>query len=72
MIDMIAHDDTGEFLFLPHETPFGAGATRYDLVNDTSHVIFQGDMMGILGDYSNDFGAFDPCRFTPNETLFLG
>lgn len=71
MIDMIAYDDTGEFLFLPHETPFGAGATRYDLVNDTSHVIFQGDMMGILGDYSNDFGAFDPCRFTPNGTLFL-
>lgn len=71
MIDMMAYDDTGEFLFLPHETAFGAGVSRHDIRTRTTQVLFQGDQKGQFGDWSNDFGAFDPCRFTPNETLFL-
>lgn len=71
MFDMIAYDDTGEFLFIPHETPFGAGVSRHDIAARSTQVLFQGDSMGASGDWSNDFGAFDPCRFTPNETLFL-
>jgi hypothetical protein len=71
MIDMIAYDDTGEFLFLPHETPFGAGVSRHDIKTRETQILFQGDQKGALGDWTNDFGAFDPCRYTPNGTLFL-
>ncbi len=69
MFDMIAYDDTGLFLFIPHETPFGAGVSRFDLVTRTNEVLFEGDG---TGSWAGDFGAFDPCRFTPNGTLFLG
>jgi len=72
MFDMIAYDDSGEFLFIPHETPWGAGVSRFDIMTRENHVIFQGDGAGIGGDWSNDYAAFDPCRFTPNKTLFLG
>ena len=72
MIDMIAYDNTGNYLFLPHETPFGAGVSRHDIRSRITEVLFQGDQNGANGDWSNDYGAFDPCRFTPNETLFLG
>lgn len=71
MIDMMAFDDSGEFLFLPHETPFGAGASRHDIKARTTEVLFKGDQKGQAGDWTNDYGAFDPCRFTPNRTLFL-
>lgn len=71
MIDMIAYDDTGTFLFLPHETPFGAGVSRHNIVTRTTEVLFRGDQKGAQGNWSNDYGAFDPCRFTPNGTLFL-
>ena len=71
MIDMMAYDDTGEFLFLPHETAFGAGVSRHDIAMGSTEVIFQGDGNGANGDWSNDYGAFDPCRDTPNGTLFL-
>ncbi|HEX7858820.1 MAG TPA: alkaline phosphatase PhoX [Verrucomicrobiae bacterium] len=72
MIDMIAYDDTGAYLFLPHETPFGAGVSRHHILTRTTEVLFQGDQQGFFGNWQNDFGAFDPCRFTPNGTLFLG
>ena len=72
MFDMIAYDDSGEFLFIPHETPWGAGVSRFDMLNRENHVIFQGDGGGVEGDWSNDYAAFDPCRYTPNGTLFLG
>ncbi|MGB6222756.1 alkaline phosphatase PhoX [Haloferula sp.] len=72
MIDMLAYDPTGSYLFLPHETPFGAGASRHSIADNFTEVIFQGDGKGATGDYSNDYGAFDPARFTPNGTLFLG
>ncbi|HEY0945393.1 MAG TPA: alkaline phosphatase PhoX [Opitutaceae bacterium] len=71
MIDMIAYDPSGEFLFLPHETPFGAGVSRHDIQARVTEVLFQGDQKGQAGDWSHDYGAFDPCRFTPNDTLFL-
>ena len=71
MIDMIAYDDSGEFLFLPHETFVGAGVSRHDIAQRSTEVLFGGDLNGFGGDWSNDWGAFDPCRFTPNGTLFL-
>ncbi|MDQ8201870.1 alkaline phosphatase PhoX [Pelagicoccus sp. SDUM812003] len=71
MFDMMAYDDTGSFLFIPHETAFGAGVSRHDIEARSTEVIFQGDWGGAQGNWSNDYGAFDPCRFTPNGTLFL-
>jgi hypothetical protein len=71
MFDMLAYDPTGEYLFIPHETPIGAGCTRVSLYDNHAETIFAGDQKGATGDWSNDFGAFDPCRWTPNNTLFL-
>ncbi len=71
MFDMIAYDPNGEYLFIPHETQWSAGVTRYSVYDNHAELIFQGDGQGETGDYTNDFGAFDPCRFTPNGTLFL-
>jgi hypothetical protein len=71
MIDMIAYDPTGKFLFLPHETLVGAGVTRYDIEDDSSVVLFRGDTGGLVNDWSKDWGAFDPSTWTPNDTLFL-
>lgn len=68
MFDMIAYDPSGSYLFIPHETSVGAGVTRHDIHNRKSEVLFAGDQSG---DWTNDYGAFDPCRFTPNNTLWL-
>ncbi|MEQ8233773.1 MAG: hypothetical protein RKL32_18870, partial [Gammaproteobacteria bacterium] len=43
MFDMLAYDPTGRYIFIPHETPWGAGLSRYDTVTDTNHLIFAGD-----------------------------
>lgn len=72
MFDMSAFDDKGEYLFIPHETPVGAGVSRYDIANDTAEVLFSGDLGGLNGDWSHDYGAFDPATWTPRSTLFLG
>ncbi len=72
MWDMVAFDETGEYVFIPHETAVGAGATRYSIADDTAETIFAGDMGGLEGDWSSDWGAFDPATFTPNGTLLLG
>lgn len=88
MFDMIAYDPTGNYLFIPHETPWGAGVSRFDIYNRHNEVIFRGDGQGIgCADFvpeeprrpldycplwENDFAAFDPCRWTPNGTIFLG
>jgi uncharacterized protein len=72
MIDMLAFDDEGENIFMPHETPFGAGVTRYNLANDFAETLFRGDQGGAAGNWANDYGAFDPATFTPNRTVFLG
>lgn len=72
MIDMMAYDHYGEYLFLPHETIVGAGVSRHDLKTGFTEIIFQGDRQGVNGDWSGDYGAFDPSRYTPNGTLLLG
>lgn len=72
MFDMLAYDPSGRYIFIPHETSFGAGASRYDTLTDKNQVIFAGDKKGLNGDWTRDYGAFDPARFTPNGTLFLG
>ena len=78
MFDMLAYDPSGRYIFIPHETPVGAGLTRYDSVNDEAQLIFAGDQAGAGpdgirdtedDDWSNDFGAFDPSRWTPNGTV---
>jgi hypothetical protein len=71
MFDMLAYNPAGSHLFIPHETPVGAGCTRYDIFSNKAEIIFAGDQKGAVGDWTNDFGAFDPCRWTPNNTLFL-
>jgi len=43
MWDMFAYDPSGRYIFIPHETPFGAGVSRYDTVDDTNHLLFAGD-----------------------------
>lgn len=72
MFDMLAYDPSGRYIFIPHETPFGAGASRYDSKTDKNEIIFAGDQQGLNGNWTNDYGAFDPARFTPNGTLWLG
>ncbi|NJN05100.1 MAG: hypothetical protein HC814_00070 [Rhodobacteraceae bacterium] len=71
MIDMIWFDDEGKYLFLPHETPIGAGLSRYNIKKDVTEVLFAGDNGGANGDWSNDFGAFDPSRVSPNKTVWV-
>ena len=71
MIDMVSFDPTGKYLFMPHETPFGAGVSRYDIANNKSEVLFAGDQNGVNGNWANDYGAFDPSRFTPNGTVIV-
>lgn len=71
MWDMVAFDPSGKYIFIPHETQFGAGLSRYDIANDTTTVLFRGDSQGAAGNWSNDFGAFDPAVFTPNNTVVV-
>lgn len=72
MFDMSSYTPDGKYLFIPHETPWGAGASRYNVAKDVVEIIFQGDLGGMNGDWSNDYGAFDPSTYTPNGTLLLG
>lgn len=71
MFDMLSYDPTGDYVFIPHETPIGAGCTRVRLYDNHAEVIFAGDQNGATGDWTNDYGAFDPSRWTPNNTLLL-
>ncbi len=71
MFDMVSYDNSGRYIFIPHETFTGAGVSRYDTIHDTVKVLFKGDLGGLSGDWSNDFGAFDPSTFTPAKTLLL-
>ncbi len=73
MFDMLAYDPSGRYIFIPHETPFGAGVSRYDSQTDTSEILLMGDETGAAGFAANtDFGAFDPARWTPNGTVIAG
>lgn len=71
MTDMSAFDPTGRFVFLPHETQYGAGVTRYDMKTDKAINLFRGDMNGAHGEWSGDFGALDPATWSPVNTLLV-
>ena len=73
MFDMLAYDPSGNYIFIPHETPWGAGVSRYDTANDKSEILLRGDETGEPGFAADtDFGAFDPARWTPNGTVIAG
>jgi hypothetical protein len=74
MFDMADFSEDGKYVFIPHETPCGAGASRYDVVADKVEVIFRGDNGGCAtpANWTNDYAAFDPATYTPNGTLLLG
>jgi len=72
MTDMSAFDPHGRYIFLPHETAYGAGLTRYDTATDKATNLFRGDMNGAHGDWRHDYGAFDPATWTPVDTLLVG
>jgi hypothetical protein len=71
MTDMSAFDPSGNYIFLPHETQYGAGVSRYDMKSDRTVNLFKGDMNGATGDWSEDFGALDPATWTPADTLLV-
>ena len=71
MTDMAAFDPTGRYIFLPHETQYGAGLTRYDMETDKATNLFKGDMNGSHGDWSADYGALDPATWTPKNTILV-
>ena len=71
MMDMSTFDSSGRYIFIPHETMFGAGVTRYDTKKDKAVVLFQGDMNGAKGEWADDFGALDPATWTPKNTLLV-
>ena len=70
MWDMLAYHPSGQYIFIPHETPWAAGVSRYHINGDKNTVIFAGDGMGAQGNWENDFAAFDPARWTPNNTVW--
>lgn len=72
MFDMLAFAPGGRYIYIPHETPIGAGVSRHDVEQRFTEVLFAGDQGGANGDWSNDYAAFDPARFTPNKRLWLG
>ncbi len=72
MTDMSAFDPSGRYIFLPHETQYGAGLTRYDMKTDKAINLFKGDMNGAKGNWGSDFGALDPATWTPMNTLLVG
>jgi len=71
MTDMSAFDPTGRYIFLPHETRYGAGLTRYDTRTDRAVNLFHGNMNGAHGDWDGDFGALDPATWTPKNTVLV-
>lgn len=75
MWDMVAFDPTGKYIFIPHETAYGAGVTRYSVEDDFAETLFSGANTGVRGSdegWAGDWGAFDPATYTPYGTLLLG
>jgi hypothetical protein len=70
MFDMSAFDTSGRYIFIPHESSWSAGVTRYDRWDDFAELIYRGNGQGAVGDWSADYAAFDPATFTPNCTVF--
>lgn len=71
MWDMAAFDPTSSFIFVPHESPWSAGLSRYSIFADENELLWRGNGQGAMGDWSNDYAAFDPATFTPNCTVFV-
>ncbi len=71
MWDMAAYSATGRYVFIPHESPWSAGLSRYDRWQDKNELLWSGDGQGAAGDWSNDYGAFDPATFTHNCTVLV-
>ncbi|MCB9892254.1 MAG: DUF839 domain-containing protein [Planctomycetes bacterium] len=71
MFDMSAVDPSGRYVFIPHETQFGAGLSRYNIARDFVEVLFRGDAQGANGNWANDYGALDPCTWTPHGTIVV-
>jgi uncharacterized protein len=73
MFDMVSYSGNGRYLFIPHETPWGAGVSRYNVATDKVETIFQGDLSGMSNppDWNGDYAAFDPSTWTTHNTLFL-
>lgn len=69
MWDMVSYDVTGRFIFVPHESPYGAGVSRYDIEADETQLLFAGNNAGANNDWANDYAAFDPSTFTPMCTV---
>ena len=74
MFDMLAYSPSGRYIYIPHETGIGAGLSRYDSRHGITELIFAGNELGdrndVLGDtWAYDYGAFDPARMTPNQTV---
>ncbi len=71
MWDMSAFDPSGRYVFIPHETQYGAGLSRYDKVTDKSTRLFKGNTLGAGGNWTNDYGALDPAEWTPWGTVLV-
>ncbi|MEZ6131872.1 MAG: choice-of-anchor I family protein [Planctomycetaceae bacterium] len=65
MWDMSAFSPDGRFIFIPHETQYGAGVSRFDTTTGKTVRMFEGDSGGATGNWSNDFGALDPAIWNP-------
>jgi len=64
MIDMLAFDPSGRYLFMPHETAFGAGLSRLDLHENKSEILLAGDL-GASDPVTNGFCVVD--GITPGQ-----
>lgn len=71
MTDMNAFDPGGRYVFIPHETRFGGGVSRYDIVTDRAVNLFHGDGRGAVDDWRHDYGSLDPATWTPRDTLLI-
>ena len=71
MTDMNAFDPAGRYVFIPHETRYGGGLTRYDITSDRAVTLFRGDGRGARGDWRQDYGSLDPATWTPHDTLLV-
>jgi len=71
MWDMVAYSGDSKYIFIPHETQFGAGLSRYDVATDKTVRLFGGDNQGQTGNWSADYGAFDPAVLMPNGNLLI-
>jgi hypothetical protein len=77
--DMIDLDPSGRFIFVPAEVGTGAGVFRYDTVTGSFVTLMLGNGTGVRhadpathNPYNDDYARFDPCTWTPNNTILLG